>query len=172
MTDAPTEALLALGGNVGDVRATFDRAVHMLCADEAVRLIARSSDYRTPPWGVTDQPPFVNAVIGVATSLGPRDLFMRAVAIERALGRERVKERRWGPRAIDIDILAYDDVVMHDPDLTLPHPRLFDRGFVLMPLAEIASDRIIAGIRVSDALARADLSGIEKLPPRSSRSAE
>jgi 2-amino-4-hydroxy-6-hydroxymethyldihydropteridine diphosphokinase len=167
-----TEALLALGGNVGDVRATFDRAIQMLCADKAVRLVARSSDYRTPPWGVTDQPPFVNAVIAVATSLGPRDLFMRAVAIERALGRERVKERRWGPRAIDIDVLAYDDVVMHDPDLTLPHPRLFDRGFVLMPLAEIASDRIIAGIRVSDALARADVSGIEKLPPRSSRPAE
>jgi 2-amino-4-hydroxy-6-hydroxymethyldihydropteridine diphosphokinase len=167
-----TEALLALGGNVGDVRATFDRAIQMLCADKAVRLVARSSDYRTPPWGVTDQPPFVNAVIAVATSLGPRDLFMRAVAIERALGRERVKERRWGPRAIDIDVLAYDDVVMHDPDLTLPHPRLFDRGFVLMPLAEIASDRIIAGICVSDALARADVSGIEKLPPRSSRPAE
>jgi 2-amino-4-hydroxy-6-hydroxymethyldihydropteridine diphosphokinase len=165
MADKPAEALLALGGNVGDVRATFDRAVQSLCVDGAVRLLARSSDYRTPPWGVTDQPPFVNAVIAVATSLGPRDLFMRAVAIERALGRERDKERRWGPRTLDIDILAYDDVVMHDPDLTLPHPRLFQRGFALMPLAEIASDRIIAGIRVSDALARADLSGIEKLPP-------
>jgi 2-amino-4-hydroxy-6-hydroxymethyldihydropteridine diphosphokinase len=172
MADAPTEALLALGGNVGDVRATFDRAVQMLCADEAVRLTARSSDYRTPPWGVTDQPPFVNAVIAVATSLGARELFLRAVAIERALGRERNRERRWGPRTIDIDILAYNDVVMHDPDLTLPHPRLFERGFVLMPLAEIAPDRIIAGIRVGDALARADLSGIEKLPPRVARSAE
>ncbi|HXX51956.1 MAG TPA: 2-amino-4-hydroxy-6-hydroxymethyldihydropteridine diphosphokinase [Xanthobacteraceae bacterium] len=172
MADIPTEALLALGGNVGDVRATFDRAVQMLCADDAVRLSARSSDYRTPPWGVTDQPPFINAVIAVATSLSARDLFLRAVAIERTLGRERSKERRWGPRTIDIDILAYDDVVMHDPDLTLPHPRLFERGFVLMPLAEIAPNRIIAGIRVGDALARADLSGIEKLPPRLSRPVE
>jgi len=169
MADVAAEALLALGGNVGDVRATFDRAVQMLCADEAVRLLARSSDYRTPPWGVTDQPPFINAVIAVATSLGPRNLFTRTVAIERALGRERDKERRWGPRTIDIDVLAYDDIVMHDPDLILPHPRLFERGFVLMPLAEIASDRIVAGIRVSDALARVDLSGIEKLPPRSPR---
>jgi 2-amino-4-hydroxy-6-hydroxymethyldihydropteridine diphosphokinase len=92
-------------------------------------------------------------------------LFLRAVAIERILGRERHREQRWGPRTIDIDILAYDDVVIHDPDLTLPHPRMFERGFVLMPLAEIAFDRIIAGIRVRDALARVDVRGIEKLPP-------
>jgi 2-amino-4-hydroxy-6-hydroxymethyldihydropteridine diphosphokinase len=164
MTDRLVEAFLALGGNIGDVRTTFDRGVQMLCADEAVRLLARSSDYRTPPWGVTEQPPFINAVIEVATSLAPQALFMRTVAIERALGRERHKEQRWGPRTIDIDILAYDDVVIHDPDLTLPHPRMFERGFVLMPLAEIASDRIIAGIRVRDALARVDVRGIEKLP--------
>src|ERR1700752_33120 len=125
MTDRRVEAFLALGGNVGDVRTTFDRAVQMLCADEAVQLLARSSDYRTPPWGVTEQPPFINAFIEVATSLGPHALFLRAVVTERALGRERHKEKRWGPRTIDIDILAYDDVVIHDPDLTLPHPRMF-----------------------------------------------
>jgi 2-amino-4-hydroxy-6-hydroxymethyldihydropteridine diphosphokinase len=172
MTDRSVKAFLALGGNLGDVRKTFDRAVQMLCADEAVRLLGRSSDYRTPPWGVTEQPPFINAVIEVATSLEPRALFLRAVAIERALGRERHKVQRWGPRTIDIDILAYDDVVIHDPDLTLPHPRMFERGFVLMPLAEIASDRIIAGIRVRDALARVDIGGIEKLPPSPSGSGE
>jgi 2-amino-4-hydroxy-6-hydroxymethyldihydropteridine diphosphokinase len=170
MTDRRIEAFLALGGNVGDVRTTFDRAVQMLCADEAVQLLARSSDYRTPPWGVTEQPPFINAVIEVATSLDPHALFLRAVAIERALGRERHKEQRWGPRTIDVDILAYDDVVIHDPDLTLPHPRMFERGFVLMPLAEIAPDRIIAGIRVRDALARVNVRGIEKLPPSPSGS--
>ena len=172
MTDRLVEAFLALGGNLGDVRRTFDNAVQMLCADEAVRLLARSSDYRTPPWGVTEQPPFINAVIEVATSLEPHALFLRAVAIERALGRRRHKVQRWGPRTIDIDILAYDDVVIHDPDLTLPHPRMFERGFVLMPLAEIASDRIIAGIRVRDALARVDVGGIEKLPPSPSGSGE
>jgi 2-amino-4-hydroxy-6-hydroxymethyldihydropteridine diphosphokinase len=161
--EAWAEALIALGGNVGDVRASFDRAVAMLCDGSAVRLKARSSDYRTPPWGVTDQPAFVNAVIAVATSLAPRDLFARAVEVERALGRDCSQERRWGPRTIDIDLLAYDDLALSDVDLTLPHPRLFERAFVLVPLAEIAADRVIAGIRVRDALARVDASGIEKL---------
>jgi 2-amino-4-hydroxy-6-hydroxymethyldihydropteridine diphosphokinase len=163
--NSPAEALLALGGNIGDVRATFDRAIALLCAGDAVRLIARSSDYRTPPWGVTDQPPFINAVIMVSTALAPRVLLMRALDVERALGRERSHERHWGPRWIDIDILAYDDLVLDEPDLTLPHPHLFERGFVLLPLAEIAPDRRIAGTRVGEALSRVDVSGIEKLPP-------
>ena len=165
MNGSVAEALLGLGGNIGDVRATFDRAVAMLCADGAVRLLARSSDYRTPPWGIVDQPAFINAVIMIATSLDPRALLARGLSVERALGRERANERRWGPRAIDIDILAYNDLVMREPDLTLPHPHLFERGFVLLPLAEIAPDRIIAGQRVGDALSRIDISGIEKLPP-------
>jgi 2-amino-4-hydroxy-6-hydroxymethyldihydropteridine diphosphokinase len=160
------EAFIALGGNVGDVRAAFERAIAMLCDGAAVRLTARSSDYRTPPWGVADQPAFVNAVIGVDTSLPPHDFLARLQACERALGRERVGERRWGPRAIDLDLLAYDDLVLHDPDLTLPHPRLFERAFVLVPLAEIAADRLIAGISVRQALARVDTTGIEKLPAR------
>jgi 2-amino-4-hydroxy-6-hydroxymethyldihydropteridine diphosphokinase len=91
-------------------------------------------------------------------------LFARAVAVERALGRERSKERRWGPRTIDIDLLAYDDLVLRDEELTLPHPRLFERAFVLVPLAEIAGDRAIAGLRIGEALARVDVAGIEKLP--------
>jgi 2-amino-4-hydroxy-6-hydroxymethyldihydropteridine diphosphokinase len=165
MNGPMAEALLGLGGNIGDVRATFDRAVEMLCADGAVQLVARSSDYRTPPWGIVDQPAFINAVTMVATSLDPRTLLAQALSVERALGRERANERRWGPRAIDIDILAYDDLVIREPDLTLPHPHLFERGFVLLPLAEIAPDRIIAGQRVGDALFRVDVSGIEKLPP-------
>jgi 2-amino-4-hydroxy-6-hydroxymethyldihydropteridine diphosphokinase len=160
------EALLALGGNVGDVRASFDRAIVELCRDDAVRLTVRSADYRTPPWGVTEQAPFVNAVIAVATSLSPHDLLARAQDCERALGRNRAIERRWGPRAIDIDILAYDDLVLIDRDLILPHPHLLERAFVLVPLAQIAPDRLIAGVRVGDALKRVDATGIEKLPPR------
>jgi len=156
------ESFLALGGNLGDVRATFTRAIAMLCDGPAVKLTARSSDYCTPPWGVTDQPAFFNAVIAVATTLPPHALLNRALDCERALGRDRAGERRWGPRVIDIDILAYDDLELHDPDLTLPHPHLFERAFVLVPLAEIAPDRLIAGIRVSDALARVDASGVEK----------
>ncbi len=160
------EAFLALGGNIGDVRSTFDRAVALLCDGAVVRLTARSSDYRTPPWGVTDQPPFINAVIAVTTSLAPHDLLARAQSCERALGRDWAHERRWGPRSIDIDLLAYDDLVLDDRDLTLPHPFLFERAFVLVPLAEIAPERLIAGVRVRDALERVDANGIEKLPPR------
>jgi len=159
-----SEAFLGLGGNMGDVRATFERAIGMLCDGANLRLVARSSDYRTPPWGVTDQPAFLNTVVEVATSLSPHELLSRALACERALGRDRAGERRWGPRRIDIDILAYDNVELHDTDLTLPHPHLFERAFVLVPLAEIAPDRLIAGIRVRDALARTTSADIEKLP--------
>ncbi len=160
------EALIALGGNVGDVRSTFEQAIAKLCSDDAVRLTARSADYRTPPWGVTEQAPFVNAVIAVTTSLAPHDLLARAQECERALGRNRALERRWGPRTIDIDLLAYDDLVLIDRDLILPHPHMLERAFVLVPLAEIAPDRLIAGVKVSDALDRVDASGIDKLPPR------
>lgn len=163
---AVVEAFIALGGNVGDVRSMFDRAVAMLCDDGAVRLVARSSDYRTPPWGVTDQAPFINAAIAVTTALPPHDLLARTEECERALGRNRARERRWGPRSIDLDLLAYDDLVLIDRDLILPHPHLFERAFALVPLAEIAPERVIAGIRVREALARLDASGIAKLAPR------
>ncbi|MFL4978589.1 MAG: 2-amino-4-hydroxy-6-hydroxymethyldihydropteridine diphosphokinase [Xanthobacteraceae bacterium] len=160
------EALLALGGNVGDARATLDRAVTLLCDGKAVRLIARSSDYRTPPWGMEDQAPFINLCLVVKTELSPQALLRRGLEVERALGRDRSREQRWGPRPVDIDILAYDDVSVSEPDLTLPHPLVFERAFVLVPLSEIAPDRTIAGVRVRDALARIDASGIERLPPR------
>ena len=157
------EALVALGGNLGDVRDTIDRAVTAFCDGQKVRLLARSSDYRTLPWGVEDQPAFVNACIAVETRLTPRALLARAQAVERALGRERPKERRWGPRQIDIDLIAYEDVALEDPELTLPHPRLFARAFVLVPLAEIAPERLLAGRRVRDALAQLDTRGVERL---------
>ena len=160
------EALIALGGNVGDVRKTFEEAIACLCRDESVRLLARSSDYRTPPWGVTQQPAFVNAAIAVTTSLGPHELLGRTTDCENRLGLDRARKQHWGPRNIDIDILAYDDLVLNDQDLILPHPRLLERAFVLVPLAEIAPDRVIAGIKAKDALARIDGSGIERLPPR------
>ena len=158
------EALLALGGNVGDSRAILDKAVALLTEDGAIELTARSSDYRTPPWGVKDQPPFINLCIAVATELSPRELLARTQAVEAALGRDRAKELHWGPRRCDIDILAYDHLALATEDLTLPHPRLFQRAFVLAPLAEIAGDKIIAGRRVRDALDRLDTAGIERLP--------
>jgi 2-amino-4-hydroxy-6-hydroxymethyldihydropteridine diphosphokinase len=160
------QILLGLGGNVGDVRSTLDEAIALLADGVHVKLIARSSDYRTPPWGVTEQPPFVNCAILVETALSPRALLDRALTVERALGRDRAKEQRWGPRTIDIDLIAYGDVAVDEPGLTLPHPRLFERAFVLVPLAEIVPDRMVAGRRVRDALAQLDAAGIERLPPR------
>jgi 2-amino-4-hydroxy-6-hydroxymethyldihydropteridine diphosphokinase len=157
------EALIALGGNVGDTRATLGKAVDLFCDGSDVRLLARSHDYRTPPWGDENQAPFINLCIAVETRLTPQALLDRAQEVERALGRVRAKDRRWGPRTADLDILAYGDVVLDEPSLTLPHPRLFERAFVLVPLAEIAPDRVIGGMRVRDALARIDTTGIERL---------
>jgi 2-amino-4-hydroxy-6-hydroxymethyldihydropteridine diphosphokinase len=159
------EALIALGGNVGDVRDTLDRAIAALCDGTAVRLIARSSDYLTPPWGVADQPSFINCAIVADTALPPLDLLARAQAVERQFGRDRSREQRWGPRTLDIDLIDYESVTQNTPALTLPHPRALERAFVLVPLAEIVPERRIAGVRITDALARLDQSGIEKLGP-------
>lgn len=96
-----TEALIGMGGNVGNVRATLAGAVASLCDGSDVRLKARSADYRTPPWGKTDQPAFINICLAVATSLPPRALLERAQHIERAFGRDRTRDERWGPRTLD-----------------------------------------------------------------------
>jgi 2-amino-4-hydroxy-6-hydroxymethyldihydropteridine diphosphokinase len=160
-----TDALCALGGNVGNSRLILDRAVRLFCDGKAVRLMARSSDYRTPPWGFKYQPPFVNLCIAVETVLKPRELLERAQGIELQLGRDRAHEKRWGPRTADIDIIAYDDLAVDELGLTLPHPRLFERPFVLVPLAEIAPDRIIAGRKISEAAAAIDSTGVEQLAP-------
>ncbi len=160
------EALIALGGNVGDVRAALAAAIPELCDGSDVRLLARSSDHRTPPWGVEDQPPFVNCAIAVETSLPPHELLARAQRIEAAHGRNRATETRWGPRTLDIDLIDYGGVPLSTPVLTLPHPRALERAFVLLPLAEIVPDRTIAGVRIADAAAAIDGTGIERLPPR------
>jgi 2-amino-4-hydroxy-6-hydroxymethyldihydropteridine diphosphokinase len=160
-----TEALLALGGNVGNSRAILNRAVTLLCDGKDVRLTARSSDYFTPPWGFKYQPPFINLCIAVDTVLTPRELLARAQEVELKLGRDRAHEKRWGPRTADIDIITYDDLEIAEPGLILPHPRLFERAFVLLPLAEIAGDRVIAGRNLREALAKVDTAGIERLPP-------
>ena len=157
------EAFLGLGGNVGNARKTIDEAIMLLCGKSGIRLLARSFAYRTAPWGVEDQPAFINVCIAVETSLTPYRVLAQAQAVENALGRDRGRERRWGPRSIDIDLLAYDDLKLQTPELTLPHPRLFERAFMLVPLAEIAPERMIGGVRVRDALAHVDKSGIERL---------
>jgi 2-amino-4-hydroxy-6-hydroxymethyldihydropteridine diphosphokinase len=163
------EVLVGFGGNVGNVRKTLDDAVRAFCDGREVRLLARSSDYRTPPWGITDQPAFINLCIAAATDLSPRALLERALAIEEAAGRNRAAERMWGPRPLDLDLLAYDDRVVSEPALTLPHPRLFERAFVLVPLLEIRPGLTIGGRRIADALQRLDASGIERLAPATAR---
>jgi 2-amino-4-hydroxy-6-hydroxymethyldihydropteridine diphosphokinase len=166
MAEAPAAALIAFGGNVGDVRDTLQQAIDRFCDGRDVRLTARSSDYRTPPWGVEDQPPFVNCAIAVATVLSPQALLARAQEIERAFGRDRTRETRWGPRTLDIDLIDYGGAAVSTTGLTLPHPRALERAFVLAPLAEIAPERSISGVRIKDALAKLDRSGIERLPAR------
>lgn len=163
-----TEALIALGGNVGDARATIDRAIATFCDGCEVRLVKRSSNYETPPWGVEDQPPFINACLLIDTVLPPHELLARAQMVERLYGRDRAREMRWGPRALDIDLVDYGGEAIDGPDLTLPHPRALERAFVLVPLAEIAPEWRVGGISVRDALARLDATGIRRLPDRKS----
>jgi 2-amino-4-hydroxy-6-hydroxymethyldihydropteridine diphosphokinase len=158
------DVLIALGGNVGDVRATFRKAISNICGMTQAALLARSSDYATPPWGDEQQPPFINACIEIETELDPHALLFTLHRIEQKFGRDRTRETRWGPRPLDLDLIAYDDVSLQKPELTLPHPRLFERAFVLVPLAEIVPDRIIAGRGLAAALAQLSTEGIERLP--------
>jgi 2-amino-4-hydroxy-6-hydroxymethyldihydropteridine diphosphokinase len=157
-------ALIALGGNIGDVRGTFQKAIANICGMTQAALLARSSDYTTPPSGDVEQEPFINACIEIDTPLDPHALLFTLQKIETKFGRDRAKERRWGPRTLDLDLIAYDDVSIEKPELTLPHPRLFERAFVLVPLAEIAPERVIAGRSVASALATLSAAGIERLP--------
>ena len=156
--------IIALGGNVGDVRATFQKSISNICGMTQGAVLARSSDYATPPLGDEQQADFINACVEVETSLDPHALLFTLHRIEQKFGRDRAHERRWGPRTLDLDLIAYDDVRIDRPELTLPHPRLFERAFVLVPLAEIAPDRLIAGRRVRDALAALPSEGITRLP--------
>ena len=159
MADVP----IALGGNVGDVRATLQKAIANICGMTQAVLLARSSDYSTPPWGDDRQDRFINACIEIETSLDPHALLFTLHKIEKKFGRDRASERRWGPRTLDLDLIAYDDVSIQKPELTLPHPRLFERAFVLVPLAEIVPDRVIAGRSVAAALAQISTLGIHRL---------
>ncbi len=156
-------ALIALGGNVGDVRTTFARAILAICDRAGARLLARSSDYSTPPWGDDQQPPFINACIEVETALEPHALLQALHDIEKDFGRDRANARRWGPRTLDLDLLAYDDLATDAHGLTLPHPRLFERAFVLVPLCEIAPARLIGGRTPAEALKTVAVNGIERL---------
>lgn len=162
MTDeAPVEAVLGLGSNLGDLRCQLDCAVAALHATRGLRVTRRSAYYKTPPWGVTDQPFFVNMCVAVETTLPPRALLDAALAIEQGAG--RVRGERWGPRTLDIDILLYGDRVIDEPGLRVPHPHLLDRAFVLVPLVDLGPERVVQGMRVAHALQKLDRTGIERL---------
>ena len=136
-------AYLGLGSNLGDRLDALQRAVDLL-AGRGVRVVASSRVWETDPVGGPDgQPSFLNAVVRAETDLEPGDLLGAANAVEAALG--RVREVRWGPRTIDIDILLVDDLILDDPALTIPHPRMTERAFVILPLLELDPDPVLPG---------------------------
>jgi 2-amino-4-hydroxy-6-hydroxymethyldihydropteridine diphosphokinase len=157
---------LGLGGNVGDPAQAIRAAVAALGARGIAEIGKVSSLYRTAPWGGVPQPDYANACAIGRTDLAPLDLLDAVKRLERDLG--RVDTVRWGPRVIDIDILFYGDVAMQDERLVIPHRDLLRRAFVLIPLAEIAPDLVIAGRRVADS-AR-DLAGEDVKPWEATRS--
>jgi 2-amino-4-hydroxy-6-hydroxymethyldihydropteridine diphosphokinase len=159
-----TRAYVALGSNLGDPRRQVLDALDGLGRLPDTRVLARSRLYRTPPWGVLAQPPFVNAAAMLETGLAPHALLDALLAIEQAAGRVRAGGR-WGPRTLDLDLLHVDGVRVDDARLVLPHPRIAERAFVLLPLNDVAPLLELPGQgRVGELLARVDRGGCEVLP--------
>lgn len=160
---APTRCALGLGSNLGDPKSNLEEAVRRLQETAGITVVARSSDYRTPPWGPVPQDDYVNICLVVDTTLAPHDLLQRCLEIEKALG--RVRDVRWGPRTLDIDLLIYGLRRLDEPDLEIPHPRMGDRAFVLIPLAEIWPDAPLGdGRTAAEALETCpDQDGVVKL---------
>ncbi len=134
---------LSLGANLGNRAETLRAAVQRIAAKDGVTLCAVSSLYETAPWGKTDQPAFLNIAVSLKTMLLPEAVLALTQTVETELG--RVRHERWGPRTIDIDILYIEGVERHTPALTLPHPYMTERAFVLVPMAEIAPDLVVKG---------------------------
>ncbi|OHD70915.1 MAG: 2-amino-4-hydroxy-6-hydroxymethyldihydropteridine diphosphokinase [Spirochaetes bacterium RBG_13_68_11] len=155
---------LSLGSNLGDREATIREAFRQLGG--VCEGLVLSSLYETEPMYVAAQPRFLNAVAAGTTRLAPRELLAAVHAVERSLGRDRSAEQRYGPRTIDVDILLYEGILSDDPDLTLPHPRLAERAFVLVPLLELSPD--LADPRTGEpyavALARVGRAGVYSAP--------
>ncbi|OYY93267.1 MAG: 2-amino-4-hydroxy-6-hydroxymethyldihydropteridine diphosphokinase [Hydrogenophilales bacterium 28-61-23] len=171
---AEIAAYIALGSNLSDPLAQIEQAWSELDGLPETRLTACSSLYLSKPVGYADQPDFINAVAGVATQLSPRALLAALLAIEARHGRNRTFKN--APRSLDLDLLLFDGLIMHEHGLTLPHPRMTERAFVLVPLAEIAADALIPGHdRVGDCLARClaqtDRHDLIRLPPAPARAA-
>lgn len=152
---------LSLGSNMGDRRALVDEAVKQLDAHPHIGVTKQSAYYETAPWGGVEQAPFLNMALKIETSLPPLLLLDECQRIEGALNRERII--RWGPRTIDIDILTYDDIEIHNDRLDIPHPRMFERAFVLIPLRDMMAQDICYGQSIEEALSRIGDQEIERL---------
>jgi 2-amino-4-hydroxy-6-hydroxymethyldihydropteridine diphosphokinase len=137
-------AFVGLGANLGDREGALRRAVDLLARAPGVTVVAVSSTRETDPVGYADQPRFLNAAVALDTTLAPRELLDALLAVEQALGRTRVGPR-FGPRAIDLDLLLYDDAELDEPGLSVPHPRLHERRFALEPLHELDPQRVVPG---------------------------
>jgi 2-amino-4-hydroxy-6-hydroxymethyldihydropteridine diphosphokinase len=149
-----TRAYVGLGANLDDREATIRRAVERLGAEPRIEVVAVSTLRETEPVGYADQPSFLNGALAIETGLSPRDLLDRLLAVERELGRVREAGPRYGPRTIDLDLLLYGDVVVDEPGLAVPHPRLAERRFALEPLHELdPSLRLPDGRAVQELLA-------------------
>ncbi len=160
-----TRAFVGLGSNLGDSRRIVAAATARVGALPGTFLKCSSSQYLTPPWGVLDQPVFINSVVEINTTLSPGRLLEELLSLERRAGRVRGSER-WGPRALDLDILLYGQELVSDAGLRIPHPHLAQRAFVLLPLAEIAAQQVVPGQgRVVDLLARIDAGQCRRLEP-------
>ena len=158
----PATAFLGLGGNLGEPQAAMAEALRAVDASPDISVTAVSSLYKTPPWGKIDQPDFLNAVARVETRLSPRNLLDACLEAERAL--KRVRTERWGPRVIDIDVLWFEDQIVDEAGLQIPHPRMLERAFVMAPLAEIAPELLLEMSPAAEIAARLDRTGIAKLP--------
>lgn len=155
------DAIIGLGSNVGDKAKNIARAIELLVERGDISLVRASKVYRTAPWGKLDQDWFANACIAVKTELSAEAVLDRCLGVEDIMKRVRIE--RWGPRVIDVDVLVYRDEVSMEPHLMLPHPRIMERAFVLVPFADIAPDLIIGGRTIADGLARVDHSDVVPL---------
>lgn len=151
-------AYIGLGGNLGDPQAQMAQALRLLDASDRVRVEAVSPLYRTPPWGKTDQPDFLNSCARLRTDLDAEALLALCLVVENQLHRQRAE--RWGPRTIDIDLLVFGSSRIDTPGLAVPHPRLTERAFVLRPLADLDGDMPVLGRTVREWLADVDAGGI------------
>ena len=137
------DAYIAMGSNLGDRSANIERGIAAIDGLATTNVVHKSTVIETPPVGPGDQGNYLNGVLHITTNLSPNDLLGALLAIEATLGRDRSSEVRWGARTLDLDLLVYGDQVIDEPGLTIPHPRLHTRSFVLIPLAEIAPDVVL-----------------------------